>query len=204
VATAEICRESLKANEIGIQLLQTNFSGDIEGLDRVFAKDAVRRQAMTRLEALDGAVNIAVEGGGHPGLATEIACNRQTLAQRLDGRVANAELQLGLARIDLRPAAVRCNALILCDRLLNVGNRTGAEDWRVGDRDRRRARRRLGIELFVPVSTRWSVEKIVERRLGESRSCYGRRTESSRGPQERAARERFNSVFLRHIPTIQR
>ncbi|MNX70658.1 hypothetical protein D3C86_1019270 [compost metagenome] len=120
VTLAEIARHGLDAHEVRLQLRQTDLRGNIERLRGIFAADTVSRKAMTGLKTLQCAINVRVKGTGNAGFARQIAGYHQSLAQRLYGRIGDADLEALLGRRHFRPAAILHDLLILHDRLLHI------------------------------------------------------------------------------------
>ena len=67
VTDAEIAGHGLHADEVGVQLLQANIGRDVHRLHGELTHDAVFRQTVARLEALDRTVHIAVEAVRYTG-----------------------------------------------------------------------------------------------------------------------------------------
>jgi len=82
---------------------------------------------VARLEALDGRVDIGIEGRRNAGALRQVARHHQPLAQRNHVGIIDAKLQL-LGRGNLDPAALGDDVLILRDGLLGEGNGLQAED----------------------------------------------------------------------------
>lgn len=202
VAPAEVARHRLKPHQVCLELGEPGRGVDVHGLQGILADHAVRRKAMARLEALDGAVDIGVEGRGNASGLRQIAGDHQPLTQLLDGRIGNADFEpLGARRRDHRPASGGCDLLIIEDRLLQMCDRFGAENRRVGE-DRRSRTRSLCVELVVPGAATRRIDDFVQRILsaGSTRPCGG--TEGCGRAQKCAARESINSVLFRHSPTV--
>ena len=128
VTLAEIAGHGLDANEVGLQLRQTYLRGNIERLRGVFAADAICRKAMTGLETLQRAIDVAIEGAGNACFTRQVAGHHQSLAQRLYGMIGDADLETLLGRRHFRPAAILHDLLILHDRLLHVDRRFASEN----------------------------------------------------------------------------
>ena len=87
VAVAEEAGHRAQPDQIGLELAEPDLRGDVHRGIAVLAHDAVGRQAVARLEALDRGVDIGVEGWRDAGARRQVARNHQPLAQRLDVRI---------------------------------------------------------------------------------------------------------------------
>ncbi|MCY1238535.1 hypothetical protein D9M72_512770 [compost metagenome] len=200
VAAAKIAGHRLQANEVGLELAEAGVGVDVDRLQRVFADDAISREAMASLEALDRAFDVGIEGRGDACRLRQVTGDHQALAKLLHRRIRDAELELD-AGLDHRPAALRNDVLVVEDCLLHVGDRFRAEDRRVRN-DRRRGARCLGVVLVVPGAAAWRIDDLVQGVLCACRAgdCHG--AEGCYRAQKGAARECINSILFRHIPTI--
>ena len=107
--------EPAQARQVDLQLIEPLIGRDVERLDGERAHATVRRDAVARLEAAHRRLNIGVVDIVLDGARIEIARKLQALAQRHHCRVASAEPQAIIAR-HLRPAALRDDLLVTCDR----------------------------------------------------------------------------------------
>ncbi len=197
VTLTEIAGHGLDAHKVGLQLRQADLRGDIERLGGVLAADAISRKAVTGLETLQRAVDIGVEGTGNAGFARQVARYHQTLAQRLNGGIGDADLQTLLGYRHFRPSAILHDLLILHDRLLHVDRGFAAENRIVGD-DTHGRTRGIGIELVIPVATARRAHEIVQRVLRKSRRSKCCNTNGNGRTQQRAARYGFGNGFFCH------
>ena len=76
---------------------------------------------MTCLEALQRTIDIGIERAGNTGFTRQVARDHQTLAQRLNGWITDADLKLLLACRNVWPTAIRNDLLILQHGLLHIG-----------------------------------------------------------------------------------
>ena len=97
MALAEVACHRLDADEVGLQLRHAQLRRNVQRLERIFADHAVCRKAVARLETLERTIDVRIERAGNTCFAWQVTRNHQPLAKRLDGRIADADLQTLLA-----------------------------------------------------------------------------------------------------------
>ncbi|MCY1303068.1 hypothetical protein D9M68_843620 [compost metagenome] len=98
-----------------MQLSKTRIGVHIHGSIGKLAHNAISWQTMTRLEALDGCINISIERAGNTCFARKITRNNKTLTQSLHRLRIRTQLQLRIAG-NLWPATAACYIGILGNR----------------------------------------------------------------------------------------
>src|SRR6185295_3629345 len=110
-------RERAQSHEIDLELVEPRLGRDVERREGDLARDAVARDAVTRLEAAHRRLDIGIVDLALAGARIEVARELQPRAQRNYARMADAEAQ-PVARRHGGPAAGRDDLLVALDRRL--------------------------------------------------------------------------------------